>query len=261
MERVRSPTVPTAVCHGAELYYERRGSGPNLLYCNGSGAMLESVRPLLSMLSSRFHLLAFDYRGMGSSAPVTEPYTMADLADDVAGLLDAVGWERTALVGLSFGGMVAQEFAVSFPERIHRLALLATSPGGVFASYPLDELTVLPADERAARSLQLADRRWTPEWLSAHPTQVALAAGFATRDDTGDTEAQARGRLLQLQARKDHDVLSRLHQVKCPTFVGSGIYDDIAPVANGQAIVDRVHFFLAQDPAAWPDLATFLEHG
>lgn len=261
--------MPTALCNGVELHYERAGRGPRLLYCNGSGATLDSVRPLLGLLTSRFDLLAFDYRGMGSSAPVAEPYAMADLAADVAALLDVVGWDRIALAGLSFGGMVAQEFAVSFPERLDRLALLATSPGGTFASFPLDQLADLSAGERASRSLQLADRRWTPQWLAGHPDQAALAAGSATGHGDEETEEQARGRLLQLQARKRHDVLDRLGRVRCPTLVGSGRYDSIAPVANGQAIVDRIpdadlrvyeggHLFLAQDPAAWPDLAAFL---
>ena len=247
-----------ALCRGAELHYERLGRGPRLLYCNGSGATLASVRPLLGILASRFDVLAFDYRGMGASSPATEPYTMADIAADLAQLLDAVGWDRTAVAGLSFGGMVAQEFAVSFPERLERLALLATSPGGAFASYPLDQLGDLPAGERAARSIQLADRRWTAQWLSAHPDQAALAAGFSTAQD-----------VLQLQARKGHDVLNRLHRVSCPTLVGSGRYDDIAPLVNGQAIADRVHHstfhvydgghpFLVQDPAAWTDLEAFL---
>lgn len=245
-----------------KLHHELRGSGPKLLYCNGSGATLDSVRPLLGMLASRFELLAFDYRGMGASDPVSEPYTMADVAADVAELLDAVGWRRSAVLGLSFGGMVAQEFAVTFPDRVDRLALLATSPGGAFASYPLDRLSELPDDERAARSLQLVDRRWTPEWLAAHPEQRALTAGFVPGPDD-------LARRLQLQARKGHDVLSRLNRITCPTFVGSGRNDAIAPVLNGQAIADRVsdatlhvyaggHLFLMQDPAAWPDLSTFL---
>ena len=258
-----------ATCNGVDLHYERRGRGPRLLYCNGSGASLDSVAPLLGMLAARFDLLAFDYRGMGASAPVTQPYTMADVAADVAGLLDVVGWDRTAVMGLSFGGMVAQECAVSFPERVDRLALLATSPGGAFSSYPLDELSGLPAAERAQRSLALADRRWSTEWLAAHPAQASLATGFAAGHGSAETEAHARGRLLQLQARKGHNVLDRLYRVSCPTLVGSGSYDDIAPPANGQAIADRIphatlhvydggHMFLAQDPAAWPDVATFL---
>ena len=261
--------MPTALCNGVELHYERVGRGPRLLYCNGSGATLDSVRPLLTMLASRFDLLTFDYRGLGASAPVAEPYVMADLAADAAALLDVVGWDRTTLAGLSFGGMVAQEFAVSFPDRVDRLALLATSPGGTFASYPLDRIGDLPAGERASLSLELADRRWTPQWLAEHPDQAVFAAGSAAGFGGKESGEQARGRLLQLQARKGHDVLDRLGRVRCPTLVGSGRYDGIAPVVNGQAIADRIpdaelrvydggHLFLVQDPAAWPDLAAFL---
>jgi 3-oxoadipate enol-lactonase len=221
------------------------------------------------MLSAQFELLAFDYRGMGRSAPITEPYAMADVATDMAELLDVVGWETTALAGLSFGGMVAQEFAVTFPGRLDRLALMATSPGGASASYPLETLADLPALERGLRSLNLADRRWTAEWFAAHPEDAALVATLATDLPAEETTEQAQGRLLQLQARKGHDVLDRLHRVICPTFVGSGRYDDIASVANGQAIVDRIpnatlhvyesgHLFLLQDPAAWPEIAAFL---
>lgn len=256
-------------CRGAEINYERRGDGPRLLYCNGSGTSLAAVRPMLDMLASRFDLLAFDYRGMGASGPVSEPYTMADLVGDMVDLLDAVGWDRMALAGLSFGGMVAQEFAVRFPERLDRLALLATSPGGKFPSYPLEELGDLPAKERISRSLLLLDRRWTTEWLTAHPDEAGLAFGFASAHNRRETEAQARGRMLQLQARKGHDVLDRLHRITCPALVGSGCYDDIAPPANGQVIADRIpgaqfrlyeggHAFLAQDPRAWSDLAAFL---
>ena len=224
---------------------------------------------MLRTWADHFEVLAFDYRGMGASPPAEEPYTMSDLARDVADLLDTAGWETTAIAGLSFGGMVAQEFAVTFPGRVERLALLATSPGGAFASYPLEELADLPAAERTSRSLLLADRRWTPEWLAANPAEAAMAAGFAASHDTADSPAAARGRLLQLQARKGHDALDRLHRVACPTMVGSGRYDDIAPLVNGQAIVDRItdatfrvyrggHAFLVQDPTAWPELLTFL---
>ncbi|MGI9126554.1 MAG: alpha/beta fold hydrolase [Mycobacterium sp.] len=251
------------------LHFERRGTGPRLLYCNGSGATLREVRPMLNILAADFDVLAFDYRGMGASPPVTESYTMADLAGDVAGLLDEVGWDRTALLGLSFGGMVAQEFAVTHPDRVQRLALLSTSPGGAFSSYPLDTLADLPTAERNARNLQLSDRRWTPEWLAEHPDQAALVATFATEAAAVETEEQARGRRLQMQARKGHNVLSRLGKISCPTFVGNGRYDDIAPVVNGRAIADRTqgatmhvynggHMFMAQDATAWPEIIGFL---
>lgn len=262
--------MPTAVCNGVALHYERLGgAGPQLLYCNGSGATLETVRPLLAMLSARFDLLAFDYRGMGASDAVTAPYAMADLAADVAGLLDVVGWESPAVAGLSFGGMVAQEFAVTFPERVDVLALLATSPGGAWPSYPLDRLAGLPAEQRAERASVLADRRWTPQWLAANPREAALSASMNPADPAEESAAQTAGRRLQLQARKGHDVVGRLNRISCQTLVGSGRYDDIAPIANGRAIADRIpgatfrmynggHLFLMQDPAAWPEVTEFL---
>jgi hypothetical protein len=69
---------------------------------------------------------------------------------------------------------------------------------------PLDKLADLPADERAARSLKLADRRWTPEWLATHPEEAALVTALAADMSAEETQAQARGRLLQLEARKGH---------------------------------------------------------
>lgn len=159
--------MPTLLCNGVELHVERAGQGPRLLYCNGSGATLDSVRGLLNLLAERFDVVAFDYRGMGASAPIHEPYAMADAAADVA------------MLGWSFGGMVAQEFAVTFPERLERLALLSTSPGGAFPSFRLDTLADLPVEQRAARTLQLMDQRWTGDWLAVHPVDAELVKRMA----------------------------------------------------------------------------------
>jgi pimeloyl-ACP methyl ester carboxylesterase len=262
--------MPVVERPGASLYYESSGSGPPLLYCNGSGTTLDAVRPLLDMLSAQYELIAYDHRGMGRSSFDGSPYTMADLASDAAAVLDDAGWDRCHVAGLSFGGMVAQELAVTWPERIDRLALLVTSPGGAFASFPLETLADLPLQERAARSLQLADRRWTPDWVAAHPDDPALAMILAAGTPTDETDEQRAGRLAQLEARRHHDVLDRLDRITAPTFVGNGRYDDIAPVRNGEAIAQRVpdatlhvyeggHACILQDPSAWGDLTAFLD--
>ncbi len=258
-----------ADCDGTPLWFERRGEGAPLLYCNGSGATLASARPVLDRLAASFDVVGFDHRGMGRSPSSPQPYDMSDLSADVAGLLDHLGWDRCRLAGLSFGGMVAQEFAVTHPERVERLALLSTSPGGRYASYPLETLAELPARERAERSLLLADRRWTPEWLADHPDdlQVVLSLADGHRDD--ETDQQRAARLAQLEARRGHDVLDRLHRITAPTYVACGVQDDLAPVVNSEAIVARVpdaqldvreggHLFLFQDPSAWPALSSFL---
>src|SRR4029079_5734778 len=137
---------------------------------------------LINLFTNDFDVVVHDQRGLGKSEIPAGPYSMADYAADAAALLDEVGWERARVVGVSFGGMVAQELAVTWPERVERLALLCTSPGGAGgASYPLHELAHLTEDERNAKGLELLDARFTPEWLAAHPSDRALADMMAAR--------------------------------------------------------------------------------
>jgi pimeloyl-ACP methyl ester carboxylesterase len=256
--------------NGIDLYYERWGEGPRLLFLNGSGSSIATSELLIKLFTTDFEVVVHDQRGLGESEIPAGPYTMADYAADTAALLDHVGWETTRVVGVSFGGMVAQELAVTWPERVERLALLCTSPGGVGgASYPLHELAHLPAEERDRRGIALLDSRFTAEWLDEHPSDRALADMMAARRRGTKTPDQMRGEALQLEARSRHDVCDRLDRVTCPTLVACGRYDAIAPPSNGEAIAARVknselrlydggHAFFAQDPAALPDVISFL---
>src|SRR5215472_8737743 len=205
--------MPVDHVNGVELYWEHVGSGPRLLFCNGSGTTLEVVRPLLDSFAGQFELLAWDYPGLGRSVPLTGPYTMADLAADVAALLDLAGWDACRVLGVSFGGMVAQEFAVTNPDRVERLALACTSAGGGGgSSYPLQELQELPPQERAAAELNLADSRWGERWFETHPADRALAERLtAAQDQQGPAAASAAK--AQLEARAGHDVWNRLDAI------------------------------------------------
>ena len=263
--------MPVDHVNGVELYWEQRGSGPRLLFCNGSGTTLQTVRPLLDVIAGKFDLLAWDYRGLGRSAPLTGPYAMADLAADAVGLLELAGWDVCRVLGVSFGGMVAQDFAVTNPERVERLALACTSAGGGGgSSYPLQKLQELPGEERAAAQLKLADSRWDQGWLEAHPADRALAGGLTAAGQSQRDPAAAAGYNAQLNARADHDVWDRLDAITCPALVGYGNYDGIAPVQNSTAIASRIrgaelrgyeggHLFLIQDPAALPEFEAFLQ--
>jgi pimeloyl-ACP methyl ester carboxylesterase len=263
--------MPVGHVNGVELYWEQRGSGPRLLFCNGSGTTLQAVRPLLDLVAARFDLLAWDYRGLERSVPVRGPYTMADLAADAAGLMEIAGWDICRVLGVSFGGMVAQEFAVTNPERVERLALACTSAGGDGgSSYPLQKLAELPPQERAAVQLKLADSRWDERWLQAHPADRALAEGLTAAGQNQPDPAAAAASTAQLEAREGHDVWDRLDAITCPALVGYGNYDQIAPVQNSTAIASRIrgaelrgyeggHLFLFQDPAALPEFEAFLQ--
>ena len=262
--------MPSATLNGVEVYFERRGSGPPLLFLNGSGASLASMGLLLEPFAERCDVLAHDQRGLGRTAVPPGPYTMADYAADAAALVDHVGWERCRVVGVSFGGMVALELAVTRPERVERLALLCTSAGGAGgASYPLHELADLAADERAAVEPLLLDTRFTPDRLASHPFDRGLAELMAARASTPRSAEQRRGEHEQLQARRHHDVFDRLGRISCPTLVAAGRYDGIAPPANSEAIAAAVpgaelrlydggHAFFVQDPRAFPEITGWL---
>ena len=260
--------MPTASVNRIEIFYERRGDGPPVLFLNGSGTTLAGTGLLLDVFASRCDLLAHDQRGLGRTEIPVGPYSVTDYATDAAGLLDHVGWASCRVVGISFGGMVGQEFAATYPDRVDRLALLCTSPGDPLPSYPLHELTSLPDADRASRSLPLLDTRFTPEWLAEHEHDRNLAALMADRPAARSSEAR-RGEAEQLDARRRFDVLDRLDQISCPTLVAAGRFDGIAPVANSEAIVTRIpqaelrvyeggHAFFAQDGRALPEVIDFL---
>ena len=161
---------------------------------------------------------------------------MADFADDAAVLLDAVGWEDCLVLGVSFGGMVAQEVAIRHPERVRRLVLACTSAGGPGgSSYPLHELLGLDPDVRATRQMELLDTRWDEAWRDAHPELVALIADrmLTGSGDPGSADPGP-GLANQLGARARHDTAARLGWIRCPTLVCGGRFDGVAPPTNSE---------------------------
>lgn len=262
--------MPTARLNAIDVYFEVHGNGPQLLLLNGSGGTIAAAAPMIHKLSAHFEVLIHDQRGLGRTSVPHEQATMADYAADAAALLGHVGWSSTLVFGISFGGMVAQEFAVSWPQRVERMALLCTSPGGAGgSSYPLQLLATMSADEQATLRLRLADSRYTPEFLTANPfdqrlVDVGVAGRAALR-----TDEQLRGEAMQLVARSQLDVWDRLGNITCPTLVAFGEFDALAPPANSEAIASRIagselrgymggHAFVWQDRQAWPDIIAFL---
>jgi 3-oxoadipate enol-lactonase len=264
--------MPLAHLNGIGLYYERSGSGPPLLFLNGTGATLASAGGLATVFAGDFEVAAFDQRGLGRSEIPSAPYGMAELAADALAVADELEWDHFRLIGISFGGMVAQELAVTVPNRIDRLALLCTSAGGAGgSSFPLQTLTDMDPIERVVVSAQILDNRFTPEWLESHEDDKALAALLAQRFTVDRSADVRRGEELQLLARSQHDVYDRLPRIACPSLVAAGRYDGIAPLANAAAIVAQMpnaelqvfeggHVFFMQDPNAFPEILAFLRN-
>lgn len=264
--------MPFATLRGIRIHYQMGGTpeaGRRLLSISGSGGDLrQPPGPFIPALADRFEMLAYDQRGLGQTDRPDSDYQMADYAADALALLDHVGWERACVVGVSFGGMVAQELAVTAPERVERLVLACTSSGGEGgASYPLHELSSLPPDEAATLRERLMDTRGD----DAGPVYRAILAAMRKRGDVGAGErGRDDGMRRQLEARRHHDTWSRLPRLDMPVLVAAGRFDGIAPPENAEALAGRIpkaelawfdggHAFMFQDPKALPAIAEFLE--
>lgn len=266
--------MPLAHVRDIDMYYEIGGAGERLLFINGTGGDLRQKPNFLDgPISQRFESLGYDQRGLGQTSKPTGPYTMADYGDDAAALMDALGWESAHVVGVSFGGMVAQHLAIRHPARVQRLVLACTSSGGEGgASYPLHTLADLPEDERALVGIELSDTRYDAAWRQREPDAFAAilkmmsARGHVT-EPSPETE---HGAAAQLEARSHHDTYEQLSKISAPTYICGGHYDAIAPVANQEALAhgipnatlelfDGGHLFLMQDAKAFPRIIEFLE--
>lgn len=223
-----------------ELHHVRRGAGEPLLLIQGmSGNHLHWGEPFLAALEQHFELVAFDHRGVGRSPRVQDPFTLRDLADDALGVMDAVGWDRAHVLGISMGGMVAQELVLAAPDRVLTLTLGCTYSGGEGSSLAGPEVI-----ETLGAALMSGDR----ERAIRTGYEINLGAEF-TADDANygpfrDVAVQLPSpvavTMLQLQAVHAHDTSERLGGVQAPTLVIHGEADRMIPPANGELIAGLI---------------------
>lgn len=264
--------MPFAKIGDLDVYYERAGAGPPLLFISGSGSDLRAKPNQMDGPFPRaFDILSYDQRGLGRTSKPDAPYAMADYADDAARLMDFTGWASARVIGVSFGGMVAQEFVLRHPARVERLVLACTSPGGAGgASFAIHEIEHMGREERARHMIPLNDTRRDAAWARAHPEQYAQFVAFAAADPYADEPGRALGYHRQLEARARHDTYDRLGEIDCPVFIAAGRFDGIALPEAQEKMAARIkgatlqffdggHMFMLQDRAALPAMIGFLK--
>jgi 3-oxoadipate enol-lactonase len=213
--------------------------GTVLLLC-GIGAKRQGWYKQLPVLGSRYRTLALDYRDVGDSDEVTEPYTIGDVADDVHRLTNILAIDRASLIGISMGGFVALELALRHPEIVDRLILTVTSAGGpthVSTSPEIMQL-LLPGDEdvetgEGARRVCAAVA--APGWAERHPEEIEAFVEIARHRPL--TKAAY---LRQLAACRGHDVSDQLDRIRARTLVLHGDVDPLVPVENGRDLAERI---------------------
>lgn len=232
--------MPSIDAAGTELHYLRGGDGEPLLLIQGMSAThLAWGRPFLDELERSFDTIVFDNRGMGLSGHAKLPFTTADLAADTAGLLDALELESVHVVGISMGGMIAQELALAHPQRIRTLTIGASYCGGPEATLMAPEdLQMLGAAMASGDRDQVFRAMW----------EINLSPGFRAEDSRYAAFSEMAAALSspqpvimqQMQACAAHDTHRRLGRIDLPTLVIHGDADRLLGYPNGRQIAAAI---------------------
>jgi poly(3-hydroxyalkanoate) depolymerase len=227
-ERMRILTVGTrtlrvSVRDGAQGW-------PPLLLCNGIGVSLELLQPFVDALDPKRPVIRFDMPGIGGSPAPVMPYHLATLPGLLAGLLDQLGYQQADVLGISWGGGLAQQFALSKPDRVRRLILVATAPGYL----------MVPAHPRILLRLLTPRRHRDPGYAARIAGE--LYGGSARKDAAVARDllhaqtrlGPARGYYYQLVAGLGWTSLPFLPHLRPPTLILAGDDDPIIPVANAR---------------------------
>jgi pimeloyl-ACP methyl ester carboxylesterase len=232
--------MPLARANGIELSYERTGSGEPLLMIMGmSGTALHWGEPFLEELRGDFETITYDHRGVGASTRLQGTTTIAEMAADAAGLIEALELDSAHVLGISMGGMVAQELALAHPEMVRTLTLGCTYCGGPDADLAVPE--VIDALRTAMRSGD-RERAVRASWeLNVSANMVDDEDAYARFREIVDRYAVAVPVVMaQLQACEEHDASARLSTLDLPTLVIHGTEDRMLPVANGRLIASLI---------------------
>jgi poly(3-hydroxyalkanoate) depolymerase len=203
---------------------------PSLLLCNGIGASMELFQPFIDALDPRRGIIRFDMPGIGGSPAPVLPYHLATSAPLLAGLLDQLGCPQADVLGISWGGALAQQFALSRPDRVRRLVLVATGTGAL----------MVPAGPRVLLRMLTPRRHRDP----GHAGRIAgaLYGGSARQDPMVVRDllhattrlGPPRGYYYQLLSAAGWTSLPRLPGLRTPTLILAGDDDPIIPLANAR---------------------------
>jgi 3-oxoadipate enol-lactonase len=252
-----------------KLHWESEGAGAAVVLITGLGLSGGSWWRTVPVLAKRLRVITFDNRGTGRSSALKYAYTTEAIADDVVAVLDSAGVERAHVYGISLGGMVAQQLALRYPERVGALVLGATHPGGRRAVVAEDEVlsffrrrAKLPSEESAWASVPY---NYGPRCRREHAGRIAedierrLAHpfdGYAYR--------------AQMCAAALHNCFGRLPRIRGRTMVVHGRGDRMVPVRNAEILAERIpgarlhviddcgHLYTTEAPEADRAIADFL---
>ncbi|WP_346006787.1 poly(3-hydroxyalkanoate) depolymerase [Janibacter terrae] len=234
MATTPSEQIHQVLVHGRRMRVcVRPGEGTPLLLCNGIGASLELLQAFVDALDPSIPVVRFDVPGIGGSQLPRRPYNLATLARSLGRVLTELGFDRVDVLGISWGGALAQQFAAQHPRRCRRLVLVSTSAGWM----------MVPGSPHVLRTMSTPRRYRDPEYGASVAGSIY---GGAIRDDPGlgrrfyagqkTSVTSRRAYFLQLAAGAGWTSLPFLKLIRQPTLVLAGDDDPIIPLANARML-------------------------
>ncbi len=225
--------------NGVEMHYDLQGTGEPLVLIHGAQGDRSMFSGLVPVFAKQFQVLTFDQRGSGQSEKPDMAYSIALLADDTAALMDQVGFTSAHIIGVSMGGMIAQELVLRHPQKVRSLVLGCTTPGGPKAVRLGGEAltnaystTPMSAEERGKA---LAEAAFTKGYIEQHP-EIIPAMIEARRQRPIDPVALGH----RMKAAYAHNTYDRLPQIACPTLVITGKDDALISWENSRILAERI---------------------
>jgi 3-oxoadipate enol-lactonase len=261
-----------AKINGVEIAYELRGAGDPIVMIHGAQGDQSMFNGMAADFAGEYRVLTFDQRGSGLSAKPDMPYSIAMLADDTAALMDHLKIVRAHIIGVSMGGMIAQEFALRHPNKVRSLVLGCTTPGGpnsirmggdaLTSAYSTRPMT--PEE----RGKALAEAAFTKGYLAKHPEIIASMIE-SRRSRPIDNSAFPH----RMKAAQEHNTYDRLGEIRSPTLVITGKDDALISWENSRILAERIkgaeqvilepagHCFWMEQPKESHDaIAGFIRH-
>lgn len=235
--------MPKVEVNDIEMYYEVHGDGKPLVSIRGWGSSSQSwSKTYKDRLSQNHKHIIFDNRGTGRTSKPDTKYSIEMMADDTAGLLDVLNLPRAHIVGFSMGGMIAQRFALKYPEKTDALIIACSQPSTHIVPRPpkiaeIMEMMISPPPELSQREYQktIMPLYSTPEYIKEHGEEL-LNAQLSM--NLIPTLGYARRR--QWDAILQFSSMDELHLIQSPTLVIHGVKDAWIPVENGKIMAEKI---------------------
>jgi 3-oxoadipate enol-lactonase len=245
--------MPKIAVGDIDINYEIQGSGEPLLMIIGlSVSLLDWGKKCTDLLAQHYQLILFDNRDAGLTSKSTRPYNIADMADDAAGLLDALNIPKAHVFGVSMGGAIAQEIALKYPHKLDKLILACTMAGGTCSQI---------GDISGVMNGNLSELLFTPTFIQNNGRELGE---FLSKTTPLHSQGDALDR--QMQAFGTHDTCDILSDIQATTLILTGDKDIAIPRSNSdllaakiphaklEIIADAAHGFSYSHPDTTADL-------